>query len=60
MMKVSEKLAQGRSLPRGTWHGVDPRTKVVPARKGQSAPYRRHDRRRRDELVSVPTHPPAD
>ncbi len=44
-MKVSEKVEQGQSLPRGSWHGVDPRTKVVPAKKGQKAPYSRQSRR---------------
>ena len=48
MMRVSEHLAQGRPLPRGDWHGVDPRTHVVPAKKGRSAPYRRQPRRQGD------------
>ncbi|MCL5117036.1 MAG: hypothetical protein M1272_07800 [Firmicutes bacterium] len=47
-MKVSERLEQGQSLPRGSWRGVDPRTKVVPAKKGQKSPYSRQSRRKSD------------
>lgn len=45
-MKVSEQLESGRALPRGDWQGVDPRTKVVPPKKGKNAPYRRQARRK--------------
>lgn len=47
-MTLSKKLAQGQALPRGHWHGVDPRTKVVPAKKGKQAPYQRKSRRQAD------------
>lgn len=47
-MRVSEKIAQGQSLPQGSWRGVDPRTKVIPAKKGKAAPYRRQARRKGD------------
>lgn len=45
-MNVSQKVVQGQPLPRGSWRGVDPRTKVVPAKKGTKAPYRRQSRRK--------------
>lgn len=47
-MRVSEKLARGATLPQGSWHGVNPRTQVVPAKKGRKAPYRRQPRRKRE------------
>lgn len=50
-MRVSEKIAQGAVLPRGSWHGVDPRTQVVPAKKGRKAPYRRQPRRKQDAAL---------
>ena len=43
-MRISDALKQGRSLPRQSWGGCDPRTKVVPAKKGRQAPYRRQPR----------------
>ena len=50
-MRVSEHLAQGQKLPRGDWHGVDPRVRVVPAKKGQTAPYRRKPRRQGERRI---------
>lgn len=50
-MKVSEKVAQGQSLGRGSWQGVDPRTKIVPPKKGKKAPYRRQFRRKGDRAA---------
>ena len=47
-MRVSEQLRDGASLPREDWRGMDPRTRVVPAKKGRKAPYQRQARRRRE------------
>lgn len=55
-MRVSDRLAQGASLPRGSWRGVNPQTQVVPAKKGQKAPYRRQPRRKRDQLADTDRH----
>ncbi|PSR31232.1 MAG: hypothetical protein C7B46_17080 [Sulfobacillus benefaciens] len=50
-VKISDKLAQGAALPRGDWHGVIPRTQVVPAKNGRKAPYRCRPRRRQGRTV---------
>lgn len=42
----SKKVAQGQALPRRSWHGVNPRTKAVPAKKGRKVPYCRQTRRK--------------
>lgn len=46
-MKTSDRLRRGQRLPRGSWQGVHPRMRVIPARKGRKAPYRRQPRRRK-------------
>lgn len=48
-VKLSEKIAQGYALSRGNWEDVDPRTKVVPPKRGKQAPYRRQTRRKGEE-----------
>jgi hypothetical protein len=48
MPRLSDHLKNGRSLPRGSWHGVDPQSRVVPAKKGRRAPYHRQTRRQQD------------
>lgn len=45
VMKTSDKLRTNGSLPwRGTWHGLDPRTKVVKPKKGRGS-YNRKQKR---------------
>ncbi len=51
-MRTHDYLRQGGTLPRGSWRGTDPRTKVVPAKKGQKAPYRRQPRRKNRDIRS--------
>jgi hypothetical protein len=48
-MRTHDYLRQGGSIPRGSWRGIDPRTKVVPAKKGKAAPYRRQPRRKGED-----------
>ncbi len=47
-MRLSERIEQGQSLPRGQWGPVDPRTRVVPAKRGKGALYQRQPRRKAD------------
>ena len=51
IVKLSEKIAQGYALPRGDWQDVDPRTKIVPPKRGKHAPYRRQPRRKGEEYA---------
>ena len=55
-MKISEQLAQGRSLPRASWGTLDPRTQIVPAQKGGRAPYHRKPRRQADRNYREEAH----
>lgn len=44
-MKVSDKIKAGKKIPgRNTWHGVDPRTKIVKPKKGKGS-YQRSSMR---------------
>lgn len=47
-MRVTEKIAEGKRLGRGRWGQVDPRTRVVPAKRGKHVPYQRQSRRKAD------------
>ncbi|PSR32456.1 MAG: hypothetical protein C7B44_15350 [Sulfobacillus thermosulfidooxidans] len=56
-MRTHDYLQQGGSLPRGSWHGVNPATQVVPPKKGKRAPYRRQSRRKGEEILSQDSSP---